>query len=44
MHSFDKLVKYTERNFQTATQYFLKYLNIYDTLMATIYTQYGKIN
>ena len=35
---------YTERNFQTVTQHFLIYLNIYDTYMAKIYTQYGKIN
>ena len=35
---------YTERNFQTATRYFLIYLNIYNTYVATIYTQYGKIN
>ena len=28
---------YTERNFQTATRYFLIYLNIYDTYRATIY-------
>ena len=35
---------YTERNFQTATRYFLIYLNIYNTYIATIYTQYGKIN
>ena len=36
--------KYTERNFQTATRHFLIYLNIYETYMAKIYTQYGKIN
>ena len=35
---------YTERNFQTATRHFLIYLNMYDTYMAKIYTQYGKIN
>ena len=35
---------YTELNFQTATRYVLIYLNIYDTYMATIYTQYGKVN
>ena len=33
---------YTERNFQTATRHFLIYLNIFDTNMAKIYTQYGK--
>ena len=33
---------YTERNFRTATRYFLIYLSIYDTYMTTIYTQYGK--
>ena len=38
------LLTYTERNFQTATQYFLIYLNIYDTYMAATYTQYGTIN
>ena len=35
---------YTERNFQTATPYFLIYLYIYATYIAKIYTQYGKIN
>ena len=35
---------YTQRNFITATRYFLIYLNIYDTYMAIIYTQYGKVN
>ena len=40
----DKRTIYTERNFQTATQYLLIYLNKYDTYIATIYTQYGKIN
>ena len=41
---FIAMIIYTERNFQTATRYFLIYLNIYDTFMASIYTQYGKIN
>ena len=35
---------YIEQNFQTAVRYFLIYPKIYDTFMATIYTQYGKIN
>ena len=39
-----QLYKYTERNFQTATLHFLIYLNIYDTNMVKIYTQYGKIS
>ena len=42
--TYINIVKYTERNFQTATRHFLIYLNIYDTFMAKIYTQYGKIN
>ena len=38
-----QILYYTERNFQTATRYFLIYLNIYYIYMAKIYTQYGKI-
>ena len=38
------ILTYTEQNFQAATQYFLIYLNINETYMATIYTQYEKNN